>query len=246
MKDKKKVAVVTGAGGDMGFTISKMLSAQDVNVLMIDLKSPKQKIPHGTQFAEGDVTDPNFLKETINHFADDKGHINYLVNCAGVLWFDKDTSLVEIDLDVWDKVIDINLKGTALAVRYTVPWMKLSGNGSMVHISSIQALRGDKKAQDAYGASKAGLLALSKSLAIQLAEYKIRSNAILPGAIHTQMQKRWTDDSSLARKVSANVPLGRLGTKEDIANATSFLLSDTSSYITGTELIVDGGLMALP
>ena len=167
MNNDKKIAVVTGAAGDIGFAISEMLSEKGANVLMIDLKSPKKKPPNATQFSEGDVTDTNFLEDTINNFASEQGYINYLVNCAGILWFDKDRSLIEIDLNVWDKVIDINLKGAALATRYAVPWMKLSGNGSMVHISSIQALRGDKKAQDAYGASKAGLLALSKSMAIQ-------------------------------------------------------------------------------
>ena len=246
MTSKTKIAVVTGAAGDMGFTTSKMLSKNGTHVLMIDINAPKEKIPSNTIFSKGDITDPLFLEETINDFAAKKGGINYLVNCAGVLWFDKDRSLINIDLDVWDRVININLKGAALAARYTIPWMKISGSGSMVHISSIQAIRGDKKAQDAYGVSKAGLLALSKSLAIQLSEFKIRSNTILPGAIHTQMQKRWTDDSDLAQAVSEFVPLGRLGSAEDIANAVFFLLSDDSSYITGIEMIVDGGLTALP
>ncbi len=246
MKEEKKIAVVTGASGDMGFAISLMLSAKGANILMLDVEPPKSNLPEGAQFFEGDITDKSFLKEIIDRFATHQGKINYLVNCAGVLWFDKDRSLIDIDFNVWDKVLEINLKGAALAARYTIPWMKLSGNGSMVHISSIQALRGDKKAQDAYGASKAGLLALSKSLAIQLAEYKIRSNAILPGAIHTQMQKRWTQNKRLAKTIAKTVPLGRLGTKKDIANATSFLLSDSSSYITGIELIVDGGLTARP
>ena len=154
--------------------------------------------------------------------------------------------MLDIDLDIWDQVLNINLKGAALAARYTIPWMKKSGFGSMVHISSIQALRGDIKAQDAYGASKAGLLALSKSLAIQLAKNNIRSNAILPGAIKTQMQKRWIKDESLAKTAADHVPIGRLGSPTDIANATAFLLSESSSYITGIELIVDGGVTALP
>ena len=246
MNKNFKSAIITGASGGMGFSISEMLSENHIDVLMIDLKPPQEKLPKNSVFIEGDVTDKKSLKKIIDNFAKNKGGVNYLVNCAGVLWFDKDKSLIDVDLEVWDRVIEINLKGAALATRFTVPWMKNIGSGSIVHISSIQAIRGDKKAQDAYGASKAGLLALSKSLAIQLAENNIRSNAILPGAIHTPLQKRWTEDKKLANQVSNYVPLGRLGTAKDIANATMFLLSDSSSYITGIELIVDGGLTALP
>ncbi len=246
MNARVKSAIITGASGGMGFSISKMLSENSIDVLMIDLKPPKETLPKGSIFIEADVTDKKILKEVIDRFAREKGGINYLVNCAGVLWFDRDQSLIDVDLDVWDRVIEINLKGAALAARFTVPWMKSLESASIVHISSIQALRGDKKAQDAYGASKAGLLALSKSLAIQLAEYKIRSNAILPGAIHTPLQNRWTEDTKLAEQIANYVPLGRLGNAKDIANAVMFLLSDSSSYITGIELIVDGGLTALP
>ena len=246
MNFKDKRAVVTGALGDMGFTISEMLSKKGAKVLMLDKANLNKELPPRSIFCQGDITDNKFLKETINVFGKKNSGVQLLVNCAGVLWFDKDRSLINIDLDVWDRVIDINLKGAALAARYTIPWMKMSGYGSMVHVSSIQALRGDTRAQDAYGASKAGLLALSKSLAIQLAENKIRSNAILPGAILTKMQKRWTKDKALAKAVASKVPLRRIGSAIDIANATAFLLSDSASYITGTELIVDGGIMALP
>ncbi len=246
MNFRNKVAVVTGAAGDMGFTISELLSKNGADILMIDIEVPKKKLPPKSIFSKGDITNKKFLKENIDKFAKNNNGIHLLVNCAGVLWFDRDKSLLDIDLDIWDQVLNINLKGAALAARYTIPWMKKSGFGSMVHISSIQALRGDIKAQDAYGASKAGLLALSKSLAIQLAKNNIRSNAILPGAIKTQMQKRWIKDESLAKTAADHVPIGRLGSPTDIANATSFLLSESSSYITGIELIVDGGVTALP
>jgi 3-oxoacyl-[acyl-carrier protein] reductase len=116
----------------------------------------------------------------------------------------------------------------------------------MVHISSIQCLRGDDKPQDAYQAAKAGMLALSKSIAIQFARDGIRSNCILPGPVDSPMQDRWRDDPAQKAAVAAAVPLGRIGLPQDIADACLFLLSDKASYITGTELIVDGGLMARP
>ena len=118
--------------------------------------------------------------------------------------------------------------------------------GSMVHISSIDSLSGDNKPQDAYGSSKAALLRLSKSISIQYANKNIRSNSILPGPIETPMQKRWKENPESKKNLSKFIPLQRVGKPSDIANATIFLLSNESSFITGTELIVDGGLTAKP
>ena len=124
--------------------------------------------------------------------------------------------------------------------------MKKNRFGSIVHISSIDALSGDDKPQDAYGSSKAGLLRLSKSISIQYANKNIRSNSILPGPIATPMQKRWKKNPESKKTLSKFIPLQRVGKPSDIANATIFLLSNESSFITGTELIVDGGLTAKP
>ena len=124
--------------------------------------------------------------------------------------------------------------------------MKKNKFGSMVHISSIDALSGDNKPQDAYGASKAAMIRLSKSLSIQFASYNIRSNVILPGPIETPMQKRWKKNLKAKKQLSKIIPLQRVGTPQDIANAILFLLSDEGNYITGTEITVDGGLTARP
>jgi 3-oxoacyl-[acyl-carrier protein] reductase len=124
--------------------------------------------------------------------------------------------------------------------------MKKNKFGSMVHISSIDALSGDNKPQDAYGASKAAMIRLSKSLSIQFASYNIRSNIILPGPIETSMQKRWKKNLKAKKQLSKIIPLQRVGKPQDIANAILFLLSDEGNYITGTEITVDGGLTARP
>ena len=124
--------------------------------------------------------------------------------------------------------------------------MKKNKFGSIVHISSIDALSGDNKPQDAYGSSKAALLRLSKSISIQFASKNIRSNSILPGPIETPMQERWKKDPESKKNLSNLIPLRKVGKPTDIANSTMFLLSDESSFITGTELIVDGGLRAKP
>jgi len=124
--------------------------------------------------------------------------------------------------------------------------MKKNKFGSMVHISSIDALSGDNKPQDAYGASKAAMIRLSKSLSIQFASYNIRSNIVLPGPIVTPMQKRWKKNLKAKKQLSKIIPLQRVGKPQDIANAILFLLSDEGNYITGTEITVDGGLTARP
>ena len=124
--------------------------------------------------------------------------------------------------------------------------MKKNKFGSIVHISSIDALSGDDKPQDAYGSSKAALLRLSKSISIQYANKNIRSNSILPGPIETPMQKRWKKNPGAKKNLSKFIPLQRIGKPIDIANATIFLLSNESSFITGAELIIDGGLTAKP
>ena len=115
-----------------------------------------------------------------------------------------------------------------------------------VHIASIDALRGDEQPQDAYGASKAGVIRLSKSLAIQFAKDGIRSNTILPGPVLSPMQARWEGDPIAFNAIERYVPLGRVGQTQDIANACLFLLSEEASFITGTELAVDGGCLAKP
>jgi len=124
--------------------------------------------------------------------------------------------------------------------------MKRTGGGAMVHIASIQALRGDDRPQDAYQASKAAIISLSKSLAIQFAADDIRSNVLVPGGTESPMQERWNRDPALKAAAAASVPLGRVGKTQDMANAALFLLSGKASFITGTELIVDGGRTALP
>ena len=124
--------------------------------------------------------------------------------------------------------------------------MKKNKFGSMVHISSVDALSGDDKPQDAYGASKAAMIRLSKSFAIQFASSNIRSNIILPGSIETPMQSRWKKNPKAKKNLEKFIPLNRVGKPKDISNASIFLLSDQASYITGTELIVDGGITSKP
>ena len=243
---KGKTAVVTGASGGMGLATVDQLCLLGIKVLMIDIKEPPRKyLKHNKiSFAKVDVTNFTNLKRNLDKFYDKNKSIDYLINTTGVLWFEQDVSVTNINFDTWDKVFEINLKSMGYLAKLIIPKMKKKKFGSMVHISSVDALAGDNKPQDAYGASKAAMIRLSKSLAIQFASKNIRSNCILPGAVETPMQNRWKKNPSIKKQLSKNIPLQRIGIPKDIANTILFLLSDEGSYITGTEIIVDGGITA--
>ena len=244
-----RIAVVTGAGGGMGYRIACDLLDAGARVLMLDIKPRPDGIPGEKRqsiYVEVDLTDADAVSAAISQAAQIFGGIDYLANVAGALWFDRDRSALEIDLDDWDRVMTVNLKSMVHTARAAVPFMQARGGGAMVHFSSTQCLRGDPMPQDAYQAAKAGVVALSKSFAIQLAGDNIRSNVIYPGPCESPMQARWLDNPDQRAATAAAIPLGRVGSVEDMSNACLFLLSDRAAYITGTELLVDGGLQAKP
>ncbi len=245
---KGKFAIVTGASGGMGLeTVNKLLPT-GVKVLMLDIKSPPKKYLQNKKidFVKIDVTNFVELKKVIDHYYNKNKSIDYLINTTGVLWFDKDISATNINFNIWDKVFEINLKSMAYLAKLIIPTMKKNKFGSMVHISSVDALSGDDKPQDAYGSSKAAMIRLSKSLAIQFASYNIRSNIILPGPVETPMQDRWKKIPNAKKNLKEFMPIKKVIQPEGLAQGILFLLSDQSEYITGTELIIDGGLTARP
>ena len=240
-----RTAVVTGAGGGMGLEIANMILEAGGAAIMIDVKPEPDKLTGPDErclYARGDLTDAAFVEGAIEAGARRFGGIDHLANVAGVLWFDRDRSLLDIDMDVWDRVFDINLKSMVRTARAVVPHMRKAGGGSMVHFSSTQCLRGDPVPQDAYSTAKAGVGALSRSLAMQLAAENIRSNAIYPGLTLTPLQSRWNNEQKV-EEAGGFVPMGRIGSPRELAMAAMFLLSDGASYITGADLVVDGGLL---
>ena len=244
-----KTALVAGAGGGMGLAITNRMIETGINVSMADIKD----VPVGVSAGPGshiytrcDLTDEQEVATLVDRTVTRFGQLDYLVNTLGVLWFGRDKAAEDIDMAVWDRVFDINLRSIVLLVKKSVPHMKENGFGAMVHFSSIDALSGDPVPQDAYGASKAALIRLSKSLGTQYAANNIRSNVILPGPTETPMQARWDDDPEAAARLASHIPLKRLGRPQDLADACMFLLSDQAAYITATELVIDGGVTALP
>ena len=249
MNFEGNTAIVYGAGGGMGLNIANDLLAAGCDVSLADLKPQPNAISTGpgkAEYFQGDVTDEAFVADVTSNTVSRSKGLDHLVNATGVLWFDRDRSVVDIDMDLWDRVIDINLRSFALTARHAVPVMRDARGGSMVHIASIDAMRGDDNPQDAYGVSKAAILRLSKSLAIQFASEGIRSNAILPGPVRSPMQVRWEVNEEALAAVERYVPLGRVGETQDITNACLFLLSDGAAWLTGQIVNVDGGQITRP
>ena len=243
-----KTVVVTGAAGGMGLATISLLLKYNVDILALDIQKPNKKLLQNKRvtYRQIDLVNELELTRTIKEFIKKYKRIDYLVNTTGVLWFGKDVSAVDLDLRVWDQVFNINLKTMVLLSKLIIPVMKKNKFGSMVHISSVDALSGDDKPQDAYGASKAAMIRLSKSLAIQFGSFNIRSNCILPGAVETPMQSRWKKIPNAKKNLKEFMPIKKVIQPKGIAEGIMFLLSDQSEYITGTELIIDGGLTARP
>ena len=243
---KGKVAVVTGGSGGIGIDISKKLAKLKIKVLILDINKPKISKNKFIYFEQVNLSNAHEINRAIGKFIKKEKRIDYIINAAGVLWFDKDLGLEKIKTNIWDEVFSINLKSMLVVLKKILPNMRKNKFGSIVNISSIDALSGDDKPQEAYGASKAAMIRLSKSIAIQYASKNIRSNSILPGPIDTPMQKRWKKNPNSKKNLAKIIPLKRVGKPENISDTVLFLLSEQSCFITGTEIIVDGGLKAKP
>lgn len=241
-----KVAVITGAGspGGIGRATARLFAEQGAEVALVDFdKSALQdaalefKAPH--RVYECDVSAAEQARATINQIAIDFGKIDILINNAGVVY---PTLIADIDEAEFDQVIDTNVKGNFMIAQATIPHLRAQRSGAIVCVSSIAGqLGGGVFGRSHYATSKAGVMGLAKALARELAPEGIRVNAVAPGTLDNDFTKgRMTDE--IKAQIAANVPMGRLGTSEELANACLFLASDMSSYITGATLDVNGGL----
>ncbi len=186
----------------------------------------------------GDVADPATAAMATDLAMDRFGRIDVLVNNAGI---NTRSSTLDMPLDDWQRVMDVNLNGTLHFCRAVLPAMIDQGRGSIVNVSSTSAKTPHKNAAPAYGASKAAVNYLTMHLAHEMAASGIRVNAICPGPVETDMSTQWSD--AYREKVTANVPLGRLGTPEEIARAVLFLASEDAAFITGATLNANGGTL---
>ena len=248
---KGKVAFITGAGAGMGREASVLFAEEGARVVVADIDG---KAAAGTVAlvdkaggqglaVTGDVAVEADVQRMIGQGIERFGALHVLYNNAGVLWKDRDRGVLETDGAQWDRVIAINLKSVFWVTKYGIPHLRQAGGGSIVLVGSVSALAGFTRAQDAYTAAKGALISLNKSLAIQFAKDGIRSNIIHPGIVETPLQAPYLTDA-LRGEFKTGIPLGRIGQPREIAYAALFLASDESSFMTGAEMIVDGGFMA--
>jgi len=245
MYDKYKNAVVTGAARGIGYTIAKKLASQGLNVVVTDVleddlrATAKELEGMGVKSlaVKADVSKKddveNLIKTTVEQF----GSVDFLVNNAGIT---RDSISVRMTEEEWDLVMNINLKGTFLCSRYAAKEMMKTRFGRIVNMASISGILGTP-GQANYASSKAGVIALTKSLARELGRRNITVNAIAPGFILTEMTAKLPEQ--VKEEYIANTTLKRAGTPDDIAEVVSFLISPSASYITGTVINVSGGLL---
>jgi NAD(P)-dependent dehydrogenase (short-subunit alcohol dehydrogenase family) len=246
-----KVAFITGAGAGMGREAAVLFAEEGAKVVVADIDEAAAAATVTTVEAAGgralavagDVAVEADVQRMIADGVKKFGALHVLHNNAGVLWKDRDRSVLETDEKWWDRVMAINLKSVFWVTKHGIPHLRAAGGGSIVLVGSVSALAGFTRAQDAYTAAKGALISLNKSLAIQFARDNIRCNIIHPGIVETPLQAPYLNDALRAEFKTA-IPLGRIGQPRDIAYAALFLASDESAFMTGAEMIVDGGFMA--
>jgi len=251
MRLKDKVAIITGAGLGMGREASILFAKEGAKVVAFDVNADAGNETVGLVteaggeaiFVEGDASDEAAVRGAVDLAEETYGGVHVLYANAGVLWKDRDKSVTETSVEDWDRVQAINLRGPFLLSKHGIPALERAGGGSILFVGSISALVGFTLAQDSYTAAKSALIGLAKSIAVQYGPKQIRCNVIHPGMIDTPLQAPYLDDAS-KRSIGESLPLRRLGVARDVAKAALFFASDESSWVTGAELLVDGGFIA--
>ncbi len=245
-----KVAIVTGSANGMGEVEAHLFAQEGAKVVVADMSvDGGQKVVEAIAsaggeacFAQIDVTNEDDWQETVKTAVSVYGKLDILVNNAGISGtYQPDT----LSTEAWDRVMAINSKGVFLGMKHAIPEMQRNGGGSIVNISSISGFAGQEGIHMAYNASKGAVRIMTKSAAVQYAKDKIRVNSVHPGIMPAMTTSVLTADPEMRAKMLAQVPMGREGRREEVGYAVLFLASDEASYITGTELVVDGGYLAL-
>lgn len=252
MRLKDKVALITGAGMGQGQAAALLFADEGAKIVVGDIDDKAGAETVGmiedaggeAVFAHCDVSSEADCKALVDKGVGTFGRLDIIYNNAGVLWKDRDKSVVDTKEEDWDAVMGICLKGVYLICKYGIPELKKAGGGSIINIGSISGLTGSSIPQDAYACSKGAMRILTKSLAVQFARDNIRCNVIHPGMIDTPMQHRYMQNSEWTKAVEESIPMGRFGQPGEIAKVALFLASEDSSYMTGAELVVDGGFYA--
>lgn len=251
MELKNKVAIVTGARRGMGKSHALVLAKAGAKVVVSDISLEEcQKVVDEIKKNGGeamavkcDVTKKEEVEEMVKKAVEKWGKVDVLVNNAGICQFKPFSELTE---EEWDRTLNINLKGYFLCAQAATKEMVKQKSGAIVNIASVDMGQVGVGMPNLvhYGASKGGVVAMTESLAVELAPYNIRVNAIAPGVIETPMSEAAKEDPKLLEQTLSRVPMKRMGKPEEVSNLVLFLASDVSSYITGSTVVIDGGWLA--
>jgi len=247
MRLKGKVAIVTGGASGMGRSEATIFAREGARVVVADLLEKEgQEVAKGigdaARFMKLDVTKEAEWQALVAATEREFGKLDILVNNAGI------SGTYQPDLtstEAWDKVMEINAKGVFFGMKHAIPLMKQAGGGSIVNISSISGVTGQRGIHVAYNASKGAVRIMTKTGAVQWAQHNIRVNSVHPGFLPAMRTSVGSANPEWRAKVLKAVPMKREGRVEEVAHAVLFLASDEASYITGTELVVDGGFLAM-
>ncbi len=251
MRLRGKVALITGAASGIGRTAADLFAAEGAQVVIADVtaragEEAAQEIRSAggeAAFTRADVSKAVDVEAMVRFTVEKFGGLHVLYNNAGI-FHAEDGGAVETAEEIWDRVIDINLKGVWLGCKYGIPALLHSGGGSIINVASFVALMGAATPQIAYTASKGGVLSMTREIAVEYARRNIRANALCPGPIETPLLAELLSDPQRRARRLVHIPVGRFGQAEEIARAALWLASDEASLMTGAALVVDGGITA--
>lgn len=244
MSMRDKVALVTGSARGIGNEIARRLAEEGASVVLIDLAGAEaaagrlKAMDLDASACPLDITDMDAVDAAVGSIIGEKGRIDILVNNAGII---ARGSILDLSREQWLKVMDVNVNGNFYLCKAVIPHMIRHKGGNILNITSIAGKMGDITASPVYGTSKGAITTLTKSLARQLAPYGIRVNAVAPHAIETDMSAEWSAEKR--RTVIDSIPLKRMGTAREVAEAALFLVSEGAAFITGETLNVNGGFL---
>ena len=248
MRLKDKVAVITGAGSGIGRETALLFASEGARVVVADVNDAAgrkvvEELGDQAVYVHADVSKPAEAEGMIRAAEERFGRLDVLFNNAGIS-HPKDDDAVTTEEEVWDLTMNINLKGVFLGCKYGIPALRRAGGGSIINTASFVAVLGAATPQLAYTASKGGVLAMTRELAVIHARENIRVNALCPGPLHTELLMKYLDTEEKRQRRLVHIPMGRFGEAKEIARAALFLASDESSFTTGATFLVDGGITA--
>jgi NAD(P)-dependent dehydrogenase (short-subunit alcohol dehydrogenase family) len=244
-----KVALITGAGAGIGRESALLFAAQGARVAVVDVQEDAAAETVGLIEQEGgeafafkaDVSSATDCRNMVQVVEERYGVLHILFNNAGIM-DSRDDDAIQTEEEVFDLTINVNLKGVFLGCKYGIPALLRAGGGAVINTASFVASLGAATPQLAYTASKGGVLALTRELAVVHARQNIRVNALCPGPLRTELLMKFLDTEEKRQRRLVHVPMGRFGEAREMAQAALFLASDESSYVTGATFAVDGGL----